>query len=85
VRPNSPPRHQRILEHAALFQVLDERVATLIDILALRCEIARQITVLIPTAMENLDEAHSTFKEASSQKCGIGKGAALFGFGAVSS
>src|SRR6267378_394902 len=53
------PNHESVLEHATLLEILDEPIAGLVNVLALSGEIARQIAVLVPASMENLDEAHA--------------------------
>src|SRR5262245_2417587 len=44
------PDHQRVVEHAAAFQVANQRRRGLIDILALPANLTRQIAVLVPAA-----------------------------------
>src|SRR5262249_53452724 len=50
------PDHERVVEHAALLQILHERGARLVGILALLLDSLGQIAVLVPTAMIKLDE-----------------------------
>ena len=62
------PDDQRVVEQAALLQIGDERRRRLIRALALQREIARQIVVLIPAAMIELDEAHVALGEPPRQQ-----------------
>src|SRR5262249_44164474 len=52
------PDHERVVEQAALLEIRDERVARLIDIAALVGQVGGEVQVLVPTAVENLHEAH---------------------------
>src|SRR5262249_59029654 len=63
----SAPNHERLVEHPALFQIRDERARCLISLLALQPDIARQIAVLVPAAMEKLDETHAALGQAPRQ------------------
>src|SRR5262249_23944595 len=58
------PDYQGIVEHATLFQILDQGITGLVDVLALRGEVARQVAMLIPTAMKNLHEPHAALDES---------------------
>src|SRR6266478_5080334 len=58
---NSPaelaaPDDQGVVEQAALFQVLDEGCGRLVRVAALAGNLLRQIGVLVPAAVEELDE-----------------------------
>ena len=52
------PDDQGVVEKSALLQVGDQRGSRLIGALALQSEIARQVTVLVPSAMVELNESH---------------------------
>src|SRR5262249_22287210 len=62
------PSDERIVEHASLFQVLDQAVATLFNVFALGGEIARELAVLVTAAMKDLNKAHSALDEAAGQQ-----------------
>ena len=55
------PDDQGVVEHAATLEVLNERPRGLVDVLALRLDVVREIAVLVPAAVEDLDEAHTPF------------------------
>ena len=74
------PYHQRVVEHPALFQVGDQRRRGLINIFALRSVLAGEITVRVPTAMENLNVAHPAFRKPARVQTAGGKCARRAGF-----
>ncbi|SVE59913.1 uncharacterized protein METZ01_LOCUS512767, partial [marine metagenome] len=55
--------HQRVIEHAALFEVFDECGGRLINIHALVFDVGGKCAVLIPAAMENLHGSHTALDE----------------------
>ena len=57
VRPNSPPNDQRVVEHPALLEILDERRTRLIRVMAVLCNVLYQVAMLIPGLVIELDEA----------------------------
>ena len=59
------PDHQRIVEQPALLQVLNQRGGGLIHALGLQREVARQVVVLVPAAVIELDEAHVRVRPAA--------------------
>ena len=73
LRVNRPPElaapdHQCLIEHPALLEVGDQRGGRLVHITALQRQIARQVAVLIPAAMVQLDEAHAALGQAPGQQ-----------------
>src|SRR2546421_1396941 len=58
------PDNECVVEHPALFQILYQRRASLIGVLRLPAKLLRQICVLIPAAMKQLDESHAALGEA---------------------
>ena len=76
----SAPNDQRFIEHAETLEVFNQRGASLIDVLALRFMLARQIAVCIPTAMKNLNVAHTSFGQPTSVQATGGEGARLSRF-----
>ena len=67
MRPNSPPDDQRLVEHPSLFQIHNQRGGRLISVLGLFRDVFRQIPVLIPAAMEELNETDSAFGQPTRQ------------------
>jgi hypothetical protein len=61
------PDDQRVIQHSALTQILDQRGAWLVGLLALTGDFLRQISVLVPTPVKQLDEADTTLSESSRQ------------------
>ena len=57
--------HQRVVQHAALFEILHQRPAGLVDLLALAGQHLRQIAVDVPAAMVDLHEAHAALGQAA--------------------
>src|ERR1700722_894950 len=67
------PDHQRVIEQAALLEVLDKRRGSSVHVERLQANLLRQCAVLIPAAMEELDEPHSTFGHAAREQTIAGK------------
>src|SRR5204863_3542931 len=70
---NSPselaaPYDQRLVEQAALLEVADQAVARVIDVAALQRQVARDVAVLVPAAMEDLHEAHAALDQTPGQE-----------------
>ena len=75
--------HQRVLEHAARLQVFDQGGRRLVDVVALVGQLTREGDVLVPTAVEELDEADVAFEQAAGQQA-VGRiGARAGDLGAV--
>src|SRR5215468_3116433 len=77
------PDDQRVVEQAALFQVLNERRGRLIRAPALERQVARQVAVLIPASVIKLNEADAAFGQTSREQTVGGVGAGLARFRAV--
>src|SRR5262245_14052686 len=71
------PNHQCFVKHATLFEIENEPFAGLIHIAALKWQIAWQVAVMVPFTMEDLDDAHATFDQATGQQCAGGESAWL--------
>ena len=69
----SAPDDEGVVEQAAVLEVLDEGVAGLVDVAGLQGEISGEVSVLIPTAMENLGEADSALGEAAGEETVVGR------------
>ena len=59
------PNDECIVQHAALFQVFDQRRTRLVGIATARGAPAFQAAVVIPVRVEQLDEAHPALGEAT--------------------
>ena len=80
----STPDDQRVVEHPSLFQIHNQRGGRLISVLGLfRDVLLRQVPVLIPAAMEELNEADSAFGQPPRQNAIEGERARLARVGAV--
>src|SRR5690348_882197 len=63
--PKFPSKHyQGVLEHVALFQVLDQRGGSAIRFLRFNSDIGSDSAVVIPIAVIELDEPHTAFRQA---------------------
>ena len=56
----SGPHDQCVIQHTSLLEIEDQSSRGLIDPLALQRNVSRQVVVLIPAAMVELNEAHAT-------------------------
>jgi len=52
------PDHERVIEQPAVLEFGEQGSGRLVRVVALAADIARQIAMLIPTAMVELDKAH---------------------------
>src|SRR5439155_4968375 len=59
------PDNERVVQQAALFEVGDQGIAGLVDVAALVGQIAGDVEMLIPTAMEDLSETNATLRQAA--------------------
>ena len=71
------PDDQRVVQQPALLQIADQRRRRLIGVAALEREIARQIVVLVPAAMIELDEAHVALGQPAREQAIRREGAGL--------
>ena len=62
------PHDERFLEHVALLQIFDEGPGGLVNVAALVADVPRQVVVLVPTTVEQLDTLHTTFRHPPSQQ-----------------
>ena len=62
------PDDQRVVEHAALFQIGDQRGGRLVDFLGLELDVVFEIAVVVPVAVIELDEPHAAFGQAAGQQ-----------------
>src|SRR6266567_8607212 len=77
------PNHERIVEHTALLEVLDKRGARLVSFLRLGADRLRQVAVLVPALMVELDETHAALGKAASQHAVRREGPRLAAVGAI--
>ena len=77
------PDNERVIKHAALFEIAQERGGALICIAALRGHAFGGITVGIPSAMIKLDEPHAALSQAACKQTIVGVAAGFGGVGAV--
>ena len=74
---------ERILQHAAGFEVLEERRGWLVNVVTLVGQLARECHVLIPPAVKELHEADVAFEQAAGEEAVGGVGARARDFRAV--
>ena len=74
---------ERILQHAAGFEVLEECRGWLVNVVTLVGQLARECHVLIPAAVKELHEPYIAFEQAAGQQAISGVGARARDFGAV--
>ena len=75
--------HERVIQQAALLEILHERGCRLVDVVALIGELARNRDVLIPAAVKKLNETHIALEQAAREQAVGGVGAGLPHLGAV--
>ena len=71
------PDDQRVVEHAALLEILHQAPAALIDVAALARQHLGQVGVDVPAAMIDLHEAHAALDQPARHQAGVGERAAL--------
>src|SRR5262245_28204246 len=64
----STPDDQRVVEHPSLFQIHNQSGGRLISLLGLYRDVSRQIQMVIPAAMEELNETDSAFGQPPRQR-----------------
>ena len=62
------PDHQRVVQQAALLQVLDQRRGGLVGDVAVLLELAIEVGVVVPTGVVQHDEAHAALHHAARQQ-----------------
>ena len=62
------PDHQRLVEHAALLQVLDQRGRALIDLRGRPLDVLLDAAVMVPVAVVELDEPHAALGQPPGQQ-----------------
>ena len=68
---------ERLVEQAALLQVLDQAVAGLVDVAALVGQAAGDVGVRVPVVVVDLHEAHAALDQPAGQQGGVGERAGL--------
>ena len=77
------PHHERVIQQTALFEILDQGRTGLVGVLALPGNQLRQRVVVIPSAMEELNEADAAFREPPGEQAVRGKRAGRPRLGSV--
>ena len=67
------PDDQRVVEQPALLQVLDQRGAGLVGVLAVLLEVVDQVAVLVPGLVEDLHEPHAALDQPAGQQAVVGE------------
>src|SRR6266498_5381634 len=67
------PNDQRVVQHAAGLEILDQRRTGLVGVLHLLADPVRQVAVLVPAAVIKLDKPHVAFGHAPGQEAVVGK------------
>jgi len=62
------PHDKRVLEHPPLFQVLDQRRRSLVDIVGTISDQLGQVVMVIPAPMRQLNESHASFSQPPRQQ-----------------
>ena len=62
------PDHERVIQHASLFQIIQKTRAWLVNDAALSPNVFWQVSVLIPLSNEDLCESNTPFSHSSSQQ-----------------
>src|SRR6185503_4646299 len=71
------PDDKGVFEQSARFQVLHQRGARLVGVLALFADALGQVVVLVPAAMIKLDEPGAALGHATRQQTVVGEAAGL--------
>ena len=71
-----------VFEHAALFEILDEGGAGLIDILAVLFQAIHEAAVLVPGLVEKFNEADAALDESAGEEGVVGEGS-FAGLGSI--
>ena len=67
------PDHERIFQHPALLQVLNQGRARLVGVLAVVLQVVDQVAVLVPRLVEDLHEPHASLQQPARQQAGVGE------------
>src|SRR5260221_453296 len=65
------PHDERVIEHAALLQILDECSGGLVGVFAILRDVLLERAVLVPRLVENLDEPHAFLRHAPREQARI--------------
>ena len=69
MRPNSAaPDDERVIKHAALFEIADQRSRRLVRVAALASESGRKSAVLVPATVVKLHESDAAFHKSPSKQ-----------------
>src|SRR5262245_47501688 len=67
------PHYERVVQQSALLQVLDQRRASPIGVASLSGNLLGKVVVLVPSAMEELDEPYAPLGQPSREQTIRGK------------
>jgi hypothetical protein len=73
------PDDQRVVEQAALLEILDQGGAGLVGVLAVAGEVLLEVAVLVPRFVEELHEADAALDQAPGEQAVVGETGALPG------
>ena len=77
VRPNSPIHSTtRVVQHAALVEIFDQRAHGLIELAQLALHGREDAVVHVPAAQIDLDEGHALFDQPAGHQAAVGEAAA---------
>ena len=69
------PDDERVVEHAALLQILHERRRRAFGVVALLLELREQVAVLVPAGVHQLHEADAALQQPAGDQAVVGEGA----------
>ncbi len=67
------PNHQRVVQHAALLQILQQPGAGLIGVAAIFRDVFHQVVMLVPSLMVELHEADTALHQPAREQAVIGE------------
>ena len=67
------PDDERVVEQAALLEVLDQRRRGLVGVLAVLLEVVDQVAVLVPRLVEELHEPHAALDQPAGEQAVVGE------------
>src|SRR5690242_1536820 len=73
------PYYERVLQHASLLQVEDQPGRSAVHVLAALGKIDREVAVVVPVAVVELNETHAALGQAARQEAVGREGAGLAG------
>ena len=68
------PNDKRVVEHAALLEIFNQRGAGLVGVLTILLDVLHQVSVLVPGLVKELNESHAAFHQTAREQAVIGEG-----------